>query len=225
MNRAKIKNTVRELLATVRLKNCIVIAISTAVLAFGLYNVHAVSGVTEGGVLGATLLLQQWFKLSPAISGALLNGLCYLLGWRVLGKNFIIYSLVSTVSFAISYRIVELFPPLLPQLYTMPLLAAVLGAVFVGVTTGVCVRMGSATAGDDALAMSLSRLLRVRIQWVYLASDLLVLSLSLTYIPLQRIAYSLLTVILSGQIIGWVQSKKSPEEKASSATNESGGGA
>ena len=62
-----------------------------------------------------------------------------------------------------------------------------------------------------ALAMSLSSLLRVRIQWVYLASDLLILSLSLTYIPLSRIAYSLLTVVLSGQIIGLLQKKK-PQE-------------
>ena len=36
------------------------------------------------------------------------------------------------------------------------------------------------------------------------ASDLTVLLLSLSYIPLGRIAYSLLTVILSGQLIGLV---------------------
>ena len=62
--------------------------------------------------------------------------------------------------------------------------------------------------GDDALAMSLSALLHVDIRWVYLASDLCVLALSLTYIPLKRIAFSLLTVVLSGQIIGWIQPKK-----------------
>ena len=33
----------------------------SAFLAFGLYNVHALSGVTEGGVLGLTLLLDHWF--------------------------------------------------------------------------------------------------------------------------------------------------------------------
>ena len=34
----------------------------SAFLAFGLYNVHALSGVTEGGVLGLTLLLDHWFS-------------------------------------------------------------------------------------------------------------------------------------------------------------------
>ena len=43
---------------------------------------------------------------------------------------------------------------------------------------------------------------------MYLVEDLIVLTLSLSYIPLRRIAYSLLTVILSGQLIGLVAKKK-----------------
>ena len=60
-------------------------------------------------------------------------------------------------------------------------------------------------SGDYALAMSLSKLTHIKIQWVYLLSDFLVLALSVTYIPLQRLGYSVLTVILSGQIIGLLQ--------------------
>ena len=66
-------------------------------------------------------------------------------------------------------------------------------------------RAGGATAGDDALAMSFSHLFRWPIERIYLVSDLTVLLLSLSYIPLRRIAYSLLTVVLSGQIIGLIQ--------------------
>ena len=56
--------------------------------------------------------------------------------------------------------------------------------------------------------MSLAKLTGARLQWVYLASDLAVLLLSLSYIPVKKIAYSLLTVILSGQIIGLVAGRK-----------------
>ena len=87
----------------------------------------------------------------------------------------------------------------------MPLLAAVAGALFIGIGAGLCIRAGGATCGDDALAMSLSHITKIPIQWVYLVSDLTVLGLSLTYIPAKRIIWSLLTVILSGQIIGWIQ--------------------
>jgi uncharacterized membrane-anchored protein YitT (DUF2179 family) len=85
------------------------------------------------------------------------------------------------------------------------LIAAILGGVFVGVGVGLCVLAGGAPSGDDALAMSLSNLLHVDIQWIYLMTDLSVLALSLLYISPIRILYSLLTVIISGQIIGWIQ--------------------
>ncbi len=177
----------------------------SVILAFGLYHVHALSGVTEGGVLGMTLLLHHWLNLSPAVSGLVMNAFCYLLGWRLLGREFILYSIVAGVGFSLAYGIVEQFDPLWPQLAGHPILAAVLGALFVGGGVGLSVRAGGAPSGDDALAMSLSHITRWNIQWVYLASDLVVLALSATYIDLSRLGCSLLTVVLSGQIIGLVQ--------------------
>ena len=187
---------------------CLIAFFSSVFQAFGMYNIHALSGVTEGGVLGLTLLLDHWFRISPAISGFVLNAVCYLIGWRTLGKDFIAYSVIAAAGFSVGYGICEQFPPLWPGIAQYPLLAAVLGAMFIGIGAGVCVRVGGATTGDDALAMSLSHVLKTPIERIYLVSDLTVLGLSLTYIPLQRIAYSLLTVILSGQIIGLIQKVK-----------------
>lgn len=184
--------------------NGLITAFGSAFSAFGLYHVHAQSGVTEGGVLGLILLLEYWFAISPAVSGVFLNVVCYLLGIRLLGKKFLVYSAISVAGFSVTYKICEQFEPLWPGLYDMPLIAAVLGAVFIGVGVGVCVRIGGAPGGDDALAMSISHITKLKIQWVYLIMDLIVLGLSLSYIPWRRIGYSLLTVILSGQIVGWV---------------------
>lgn len=176
-----------------------------SILAFGLYHIHAQSGVTEGGQLGLTLLLHHWWRISPALSGFVINALCYLIGWRTLGKSFLLYSGVSTVSFSIVYRICEQFPPLWPEIGQYPLVAALLGAIFVGIGCGLCVRIGGAPSGDDALAMSLNRICKIKIEYIYMISDATVLLLSLSYIPVKRIAFSLLTVLLSGKLIGLVQ--------------------
>lgn len=192
----------------ISLRSCAVAFLSAGFLAFGMYNIHAVANITEGGVLGAVLLFQHWFGLSPAISNLILNSLCYLFGWKTFGKTFVAYSAMASLGYSAVYFLCEQFPPLYPQIASMPLTASLVGSVFVGVGSGVCVRVGGATSGDDALAMSLSKVTRIPIQWIYLASDLAVLALSLSYIPLRRIAYSLLTVILSGQIIGLLQKKK-----------------
>ena len=176
----------RSVLKEIKLSSVLLLLLGSAILAFGLYNIHSVSNVTEGGILGLTLLLEYWFGISPSVSGFVLTILCYFLGWKF-------------------YRIFEQFEPLFPDIGERPLLAAVAGALFVGVSIGLCVRVGGAPTGDDALAMSLERVLLVDIQWIYLISDLTVLAASLTYIPGSKMVYSLLTVILSGQVIGLVQ--------------------
>ena len=186
-------------------KKCILSLVGSAILAFGLYNVHSFAGVTEGGILGLTLLLNYWFDISPALSSLALNGACYVFGFFTLGFDFVMYSIVAGGGFSLFYAVFERFDPLWPSLASMPLAAAVVGALFVGVGVGICVRAGSAPGGDDALAMGLEKLTKIKIQWIYLMSDITVLALSATYIPLKRLIYSLLTVAISGQLIGIIQ--------------------
>ena len=50
--------------------------LGSLILAFGIYNVHEVANVTEGGILGATLLFNNWFNISPALSGIIMNTIC-----------------------------------------------------------------------------------------------------------------------------------------------------
>lgn len=188
--------------------------LGSAILAFGLYHIHSFSGVTEGGQLGLILLLQHWFHISPAISTAVINVICYGIGWKMLGKVFIIRSAVATGGFSLIYWIIQQFPPLWPNLAEYPLVAALAGAVFVGVGCGLCVRVGGAACGDDGLAMSISSKLNIKIEYVYFFFDFTILSASLSYIPLSRILYSLLTVTISSKIVGLVQRFQFPKKEA-----------
>ena len=178
--------------------------LGSLILAAGLFNVHSLSSVTEGGALGLSLFLYNLLSVSVPISSIIINIICYAIGWRTLGKDFLLYSFICASSFSIFYALFELIGPLFPQIAQHKILAAIVGAIFVGVGVGLCVKAGGAPTGDDALAMSLSRITRMNIRWIYLISDLLVLGLSLIYIPLSDILYSLLTVVLSGQIIGLI---------------------
>lgn len=184
--------------------------LGSMILAFGLYQIHNTAQITEGGILGMTLLLQQWFHISPAVSGLILNALCYGFAFCCLGKGFLWYSFVSSAGFSVFYAIFESFDPLWPQIGQHPLIAAVSGAFFVGIGAGLSVRVGAASGGDDAFALAVTKKTSLEIQWVYLITDLVVLLLSLTYIPWQKILYSVLTVFLSGQIIGQLAKVPSP---------------
>lgn len=189
----------------IKLKNVLMCILGSAILAFGLYNIHSFADITEGGVLGLTLLIEHWFHISPSISGFILNSICYLLGFKFLGKEFIIYSFFAGTSFSVFYAFFEQFPPLWPNIINHPVIAAVAGALFVGIGVGIGVRAGGASGGDDALSMTISSITPLSLETVYMLSDLSVLILSLSYIPFRKIFYSLFTCILSGQIIGFVQ--------------------
>lgn len=192
---------VKTLFKNIKLKNILIILLGSAIVAFGMYNIHDVSDITEGGIFGLDLLLEYHFGISPAFTNLIFTALCFFLGWRALGRDFIIYSAFSTASFSLFYAIMERTPRLFPQIAGHPLLAAIAGAAFVGIGVGLSVREGGAQSGDDALAMALQHYTGCKVSTVYLISDLVVLILSLTYIPVKKIGFSLITVILSGQII------------------------
>ena len=94
---------------------------------------------------------------------------------------------------------------MLPDLSAHPLAAALVGALFVGVGVGLIIRQGGSGSGDDALALTISHVTGWRLSGAYLFTDLTVLALSLSYIPFQRILFSLITVTASSFLIDRVQ--------------------
>ena len=184
----------------------------TAILAFGLYNIHRQSNITEGGVLGLVLFFDHWLGITPALISPVLDISCYLIGFRFLGREFAKCSVIASLSFACWYALFEKFPPLLPSLAEHPAAAALLGGCFVGLGVGLAVRAGGAAGVDDALAMTISHVTKWPISRAYLFTDLVVLALSATYISPKNLLCSLITVTVSSFLIGRVQTfgKKEP---------------
>ena len=177
----------------------------TAILSFGLFNIHSQCDITEGGVLGMILLLEHWFKISPSITGVILDFSCYIIGWKMLGNSFLKNAIFSTCCFSLWYRLWEYTGNIIADMSAVPLAAAVAGAVFVGIGVGIVVKEGGAAGGDDALALVISKMAKCRISRAYLLTDLTVLTLSLSYIPFSKIIYSFITVTLSSRIIDKIQ--------------------
>ena len=91
------------------------------------------------------------------------------------------------------------------DLSTHPLIAAVLGGIFVGIGVGLIVQQGGSSGGDDALALTISHISHWKLSRSYLFTDIVVLILSLTYIPVMHIVFSLITVTVSSHLIDWIK--------------------
>lgn len=181
------------------------ILLGAAIASFGLYNIHRQVHITEGGVLGLMLLVNHWLGIPSSKVTPVLDLACYLLAFRYLGMRFIKISIVSTLGVSGFFFLWEQFPPMLPDLSQMPLLAALLGGCFVGIGVGLIVRQGGSSGGDDALALAISRKTGWRLSKSYLVTDLTVLALSLSYIPLRQILFSVVTVTVSSWLIDFVR--------------------
>lgn len=203
----------RKLTEGLTVKMLLLIVLGAMIYSFGIHNIHQRTNITEGGMIGLMLLLEHWLKLSPALITPVLDIACYVLAYKILGGRFIKISVISTLCVSGFYKIWELFPPVLPDLSELPLLAAVLGGLFVGVGVGMIVRQGGSSGGDDALALAISHGFHWRISRSYLFTDLTVLALSLTYIPLRRIVFSLVTVTISSLLIDWIKEYRPKGEK------------
>ena len=197
--------SLNKLLEGLSWKKVLLIILGAAVCSFGIHNIHQRTAITEGGVIGMMLLIDRWTGLPPAFITPVLDLICYALAFRYLGGQFIKISVISTLSVSLFYDFWEMFPPMLPDLSAYPLAAAVLGGLFVGIGVGLIVRQGGSSGGDDALALTISHVTHCRLSRAYLFTDLIVLALSLSYIPLRRILFSLITVTLSSFLIDRIQ--------------------
>lgn len=205
--------TIRKTLRNIVSKNkklfnprmLISILLGTAICSFGAYNIHQQTNITEGGVLGLILLLNHWTGIKPSILSPLLDILAYIFAFKYLGKDFLKISLVATLSLSGFFRLWEQFPPVLPNLSPYPLVAAIIGGIFIGSGCGLIILQGGGGAGDDALALTIAKITQCRISQAYLATDIVVLTLSLTYIPLNRIVFSFVTAIVSSLLIEFIQ--------------------
>ena len=194
-----------KFLEDITIKKILIIMLGAGICSFGIHNIHQRTNITEGGVIGMMLLIEHWLHISPAYITPILDLFCYLTAYKYLGASFIVMSIISTFFVSSFYKIWELFPFMLPDLSSKPLLAAILGGIFVGVGVGLIVRQGGSSGGDDALALSISEAFKWKLSRAYLFTDITVLILSLSYIPVSRIAYSLITVTISSNLIDWIK--------------------
>lgn len=207
------KKLYRHLTSGITTKKILIIIIGAAICSFGIHNIHQRTGITEGGILGAMLLIEHWLNISPAYITPILDIACYLMAYKALGGQFIRISLISTLCVSLFYKVWEAFPFMLPDLTDKPLIAAILGGCFVGIGVGLIIRQGGSMGGDDALALTISNATKWKLSKCYLFTDITVLLLSLSYIPVTRIIFSLVTVTISSFLIDFINTFELPQKE------------
>lgn len=183
------------------LKSILLIMMGATILSFGSYNFNYQNNVTEGGVLGLLLLMQHVFNISPSITSVVIDFSLFAIGSKFFGKRFLLYSILSTITFSSTYKIWESIGFLVPSFTNNMLIASILAGIGVGIGVGLVVRGGGASGGDDVIALLGNKLLKIKVNHIYLATDAIVLFMSLVYLDIKQVFFSIIAVTISGKII------------------------
>jgi len=192
-----------------QLQAIIAIIAGSAIYAFGLLYFIIPNELMEGGVTGITVLLNYAFNLSPSISTMILNIPLFLIGMKILGKRQSIYTGIGIASLTLFLWLFEL---LINRGFVVPfhtehdyILASLYAGVTLGAGLGIVFRFGGTTGGSDIIARIINRKFGFSMGQIILSLDILIIGLSLIYIPLERILYTFVAVFIASKVIDFIQ--------------------
>jgi len=178
-----------------------VILSGTFLLAFTYYHINYQNHLTEGGFVGLSLLGKYVLGISPSLSILILDIPVLLLALFVKGRAFVCKTFVSVGTFTIFYGLMERYSGLVINLQDNLPIAALLSGVLTGLGAGMVLRGGGASGGDDILSLLISDWKGIKVGTVFILMDVIVLALSLFYMPLKETLYTGMAVIVAGYCI------------------------
>lgn len=190
---------------SLKYKNIIFILFGSAIFAFGLVNFNMKNHLAEGGLTGITLLLYNLFNIDPALSNLILNIPLFIIGWRLLGRNVFVYSLIGTGGLSIFLYIFQHYITFSFNLENDLTLVSLFAGAFVGIGLGIIFRYGGTTGGSDIITRLLNRYFGWNIGKSMFMIDALVITTSLIYLNYRQAMYTLLAVFIGARVIDFIQ--------------------
>lgn len=180
------------------------IALGTAIYAFGFVNFNMVNHLAEGGVSGITLIFHALFKINPAYTQILLNIPLFILGVKIFGKRGMIYTIHGTVCLSVFIWLFQRMSFSIDLAHDT-LIAALLAGIFAGIGGGIVFRFGGTTGGGDIIGRYFEQKKGFALGQTLFVFDILVLTLSLSYIDIQHMMYTVIASFVFSQVVAVVQ--------------------
>ena len=182
------------------IRDIFIIIIGTAIFCFGIVYFNIPNDLAEGGATGITLILRALFGIDPAISTLVINIPLILLGGRILGKQSFYYTILGTLGVSFWLSVWQRIPILIDLNHDL-LLVSIIGGIIAGFGSGLIYRVGGTTGGTDILARIVEKNTGISVGRAQLMFDTFVLVLSLTYIDLSKMLYTLIYIYIFSRLV------------------------
>lgn len=153
--------------------------------------------IAPGGLTGVATIFNYVFYWPVGVVSLAMNVPLFLIGWRAMGKGFVLRTLMATVLFSL---LIDILP--LPALTDNPLLASVFGGLLLGIGLGFILRGGATTGGTDMIARMVHRHIPfLTVGILLLMCDACVILAAAFTMGAELAMYSLISIFVSSKTI------------------------
>ena len=177
------------------------ITVGAVVAAFALEEFLVPFTILDGGVVGISMIISQLSGVPLGFLTIALNIPFMILGYRRLGKRFLIKAIYAMIVFSSFLGVFEN----MKEVTNQEILVVVFGGVLLGIGVGLILRHGGCLDGTEIVAMLLSHKTEFSVGQIVLFFNIVIYSVAGFLFGPDRALYSLLTYFITSKIIDIVE--------------------
>ncbi len=191
--------------------------IGSVLAATGLEIFLIPNNIIDGGIVGISIITSYLTKLPVSLFIIVFNIPFLFLGYKQIGKTFVLSSLFSVVSFSFW---VSVFHPI-PELTSDILLASVFGGIVLGIGVGIIIRYGGSLDGTEMVAIIINKRTSFSVGEMVMFFNVFILSSAGLVFGWNHAMYSLIAYFIAYKVIDIII-EGLDETKAAIIISESG---
>ena len=195
----------------------LVIMLAATLAAYSLDTFLIPNNILDGGVTGISIIVSKVFSIPMSLLVILINIPFVYVGYRNLGKNFLIRTIISMLTFSIALNFFESFHEVTDEI----LLATIFGGVLLGIGVGLVIRFGACVDGTESVALVISKKTSLSVGQIVMLFNFLIYSVAALTFGIDRALYSVLTYFITFKVIDLV-SEGLEQAKAALIVTEKG---
>ena len=178
----------------------IMLTFGSVLAAFALETFLIPNTILDGGVTGISIIVSKLTDLPVSGLVLILNIPFIYIGYKSLGKEFLMSAVYSMILFSLSLSVFQYIEPITEQM----LLATVYGGILLGIGVGIVLRYGGCVDGTESVALVISKKTTFSVGQIVLIFNIVILSVAGAIFGIDRAMYSLLTYFITSKVIDFV---------------------
>jgi uncharacterized membrane-anchored protein YitT (DUF2179 family) len=156
--------------------------------------------ILDGGVVGVSFIINHLTKLPMGLVIVVLNIPFFILGYKQMGKSFVIKATYAMILFSVMLEVLEPVDATYDEL-----LATVFGGIFLGLGVGLVLKCGGCIDGTEAAALLISKKTRLSVGQIILGINIVIYSVAGCLFGLDRAMYSLITYFITSKVVDMIE--------------------